>query len=293
MAWLLTIRKIYLQCLIVLVLLILIFTFAQKKYLYKTKTVIEDFNFKRFNWSYRDILLTYYNEKSEFPDNLDELFAHFEYWNFENAFIDLFSKDSSALGYIPIIENNINEGFVLLSCGPDSYLDNRITSITLNKIELLNLYNRDFYDLQNNVIPDTIFKTNVFDVWFGRKDYGVLSFYGPNYIKNQIDTAYSISDFIHTILLNNISRNGKTMRKYFMVELDDFDTKSTDGDLNLIEVKESEYRIKFFIPKDRCRKITSDEKNTISLVGLLTKIDTVDSIIELSNCLVISEYQCN
>ena len=107
---------------------------------------LEIFESNRDGWFYRGFLFEFFVHNTRFPDSIEEffLFTDTVSTNIRYNFKDPFSDEIKPLFYIPIINrDSISIGYVLLSRGPDSQINNHIDNLFQSDIKKLKLYNSD------------------------------------------------------------------------------------------------------------------------------------------------------
>jgi hypothetical protein len=228
-------------------------------------------------------LINYFEDYWEFPPTFDSIVTQYDslYHNYiHDELIDPLSKSSDPIYYIPLYnrKNHIREACLLLSVGIDGKIDNVIkASDTIyidefsNKINLYNTY----IDSSNVYNYDSTIVFNLFDYFFGNKDYLYKYLNGIYDFKQAAIGPYSLSKLEELLLQQNY-------QEVFLYSGEVLNVSNT-GNEKIIYFKTDNYLIKNIIYKGEDMKTSIGGE--VSLIGIFDTIDQKGKTIVFRNCI--------
>lgn len=291
-----TIVLVILFCLIIGLIVFLMFYSKNIKSLYIKN--LNEVEYRKNNFLYQDSFLFYFNHESKYPVNIDEAMLikpdNPDYNIYlDSQLKDYLNKESALIQYIPVYDKanlRIN-AFLLVSAGIDGKIDNNITkddTIFIDDFDKkLNFYNISSIQDSISLRPsDKGTKFNIFDYFFGKKDYLISYINFHDYYRSQVRKNYLLQSLIDQVLNYNYSgdRSKKTLQQvYEYTGIYSHDTIMNDTTYVCMQDDEYIVRSRLLCNKNIC----SSEGDSITLIGLLSNINTKSKIIDFKNCFCI------
>lgn len=244
----------------------------------------------RTNLLYQQPFFLYFYSNFEPPKNINELIFldtnnNPDFANYINShFRDFLSRgEDSLIRYYPIY-NSMNlkrEGYVLLSAGIDGEINNVINNDSLFEssfIRNLKLYNpSNYYQVGDTIEPESKIKFNLFNYFFGKKDY-LIEYIDQIELYKQQAIEVSINELV------GMMRDKPNIRNRTVKIKGQYVADTTIDNNLLIILGNGKYNIRCFIYDEYYDKDTFCEGDILSLIGIM-KSFKYENNFSLFNCI--------